>query len=117
MPWHTQVQYGFKNGRGDLIEGRFEHISGAEFPDLAEDTMAVFKILERKTHEYVYELVAFSAQSQRKGFKEELKEKGWNMKRLAERWELSARQVSNIAKDPTAREWDALDGLPEYREA
>jgi hypothetical protein len=39
------------------------------------------------------------------------------MKRLAERWELSARQVSNIAKDPTAREWDALDGLPEYREA
>ena len=117
MPWHTKVEYGFKNARGDMIKGEFEHVSRYGFPDLADEPMEVFKILERKTHELVYELVELSTMGERKGFKDDLKSKGWKMKDVAERWGISPRQVSNIAKNPTTRDWDMLDGLPDYREA
>jgi hypothetical protein len=117
MPWHTQVDYKFKNARGDLIAGRFEHVSLYGFPELPDKSIEVFKILERETHELVYELLDLSTRGIRTGFKAELKAKGWKMKDVAERWGISPRQVSNIAKSPKDRDWDMLDGLPDYRAA
>ena len=117
MPWYTQAKYEFKNARGELIKGEFEHTSNTEFPELHKEPMEVYKILERKSHDLVYELIEFESTSERRGFKDELKSKGWKMKDVAERWEITPRQVSNIAKEPTTRYWDMLDGLPNYREA
>lgn len=45
-----------------------------------------------------------------------VKRKGWLMKTLGKRWGLSARQMSNIAKDPKIIHWDALAGIPDRSE-
>lgn len=45
-------------------------------------------------------------------FTKKLKQKGWTLKELAERWGLQQRQMSNIAADPKQIHWDALLGLP-----
>lgn len=37
--------------------------------------------------------------------------KGWTFEEIAQRWELSARQVSRIAAAPKQRDLDALNGL------
>ena len=50
-------------------------------------------------------------------FTEQAKAKGWSMKAIGERWGVSQRQMSNIAKDPKQKDWDALEGLPNLKEA
>lgn len=47
-----------------------------------------------------------------KKFTMEVKRKGWKMKELALRWQLSTRRLSQIADDPKPRDWDAVAGLP-----
>ena len=42
----------------------------------------------------------------------EAKRKGWKMQDIAKRWGIKPRQMSNIAKLPGQRDWDALAGLP-----
>ncbi len=41
-----------------------------------------------------------------------LKEKGWRLKDVAARWGIQPRQMSNVAKSPKQRDWDAVAGLP-----
>jgi hypothetical protein len=41
-----------------------------------------------------------------------IKSKGWRMKDVAERWNITPRQMSNIAKTPKQIHWDAVAGLP-----
>ncbi len=48
-----------------------------------------------------------------KEFKRVIKSKGWMMKDVAERWELTPRRMSQIAKKPSLVHWDAIYGLPE----
>ena len=45
-------------------------------------------------------------------FVKTLRSKGWSAKELAERWGITPRQVSNIGKNPSQMNLDALDGLP-----
>lgn len=44
-------------------------------------------------------------------FTKKVKEKGWTLRSLAERWKMSVTHLGNIAKNPDQRAWDALDGL------
>lgn len=45
------------------------------------------------------------------------KAKGWAMKDIAERWGVTPRRMSQIAADPKQKDWDALAGLPNLKEA
>lgn len=49
-----------------------------------------------------------------KQFTQAVKNKNWSMKNLAKRWDISPRQMSNIADNPKQIHWDALSGLPEF---
>lgn len=49
-------------------------------------------------------------------FAKKAKAKGWSMKALAERWGISARQMSNISNSPKKIHWDALEGLENKHE-
>lgn len=46
-------------------------------------------------------------------FTKNVKDKGWLMGELAERWGISSRQMSNIARKPKQIHLDALAGLME----
>jgi len=50
-----------------------------------------------------------------KQFTKDVKAKGWTMKRVAARWSLSPRRLSQIAKNPGAIHKDALAGLPDTK--
>lgn len=50
-------------------------------------------------------------------FTEQAKAKGWTNKAIGERWGLKPRQMSNIAKSPPQKYLDALNGLPNRKEA
>ena len=50
-------------------------------------------------------------------FTEHAKAKGWSMKEIGKRWGVSQRQMSNIAANPKQKDWDALEGLPNLKEA
>ena len=41
-----------------------------------------------------------------------IKDKGWKIKEVAERWELTPRRMSQILADPSYKEIDAIYGLP-----
>jgi hypothetical protein len=41
-----------------------------------------------------------------------LRSKGWTAKEVAKRWGVSPRWISIIGGNPSQRDWDALDGLP-----
>ena len=43
----------------------------------------------------------------------QLKKKGWTGKKVAERWGITPRRLSQISKEPTQKDWDALAGLPD----
>jgi lambda repressor-like predicted transcriptional regulator len=45
-----------------------------------------------------------------------VKDKGWQMKKVAERWGVTPRQLSRIAAAPKQIHWDAIAGLPEKGE-
>ncbi len=45
-------------------------------------------------------------------FTTKAKIQGWRMQDIAERWGIKPRQMSNIARSPSQRDWDALAGLP-----
>lgn len=45
-------------------------------------------------------------------FTAEAKRRGWKMQDIAKRWGITPRQMSYIAKSPSQRDWDALNGLP-----
>ena len=45
-------------------------------------------------------------------FTQKAYELGWKMKDIANRWDISPRQMSNIAKNPKTKDYDALNGLP-----
>ncbi len=45
-------------------------------------------------------------------FVKKLRSKGWTAQKLAKRWGVSPRQISNVGKSPTQKDWDALAGLP-----
>ena len=51
-----------------------------------------------------------------KPFTQAVKEKGWLMKMLADRWGITTRQMSNIARDPKPIHWDAVAGIPDRTE-
>lgn len=42
-----------------------------------------------------------------------IKSKGWKIKDVAERWELTPRRMSQILKEPSYKEIDAIYGLPQ----
>ena len=44
-----------------------------------------------------------------------VKAKGWQMQEVAERWGVTPRRMSQIAKQPTQKDWDAVAGLPDRR--
>ena len=46
-------------------------------------------------------------------FTAEAKRRGWKMQDIAARWKITPRQMSNIAKSPSQRDWDALNGIPD----
>lgn len=50
-------------------------------------------------------------------FKAEIKQKGWSMKALAQRWEKSETWISKIANNPDrGQQWnDAVQGLPNIK--
>jgi len=48
-------------------------------------------------------------------FVKKLRAKGWTARELAERWGVSPRRISQIGKNPTQKDWDALAGLPDKR--
>lgn len=50
-------------------------------------------------------------------FTAKAKAKGWSMKAIAERWGVTPRRMSQIATEPKQKDWDALEGLPNLREA
>jgi len=114
MPWITEIKYEFINMRGETVKGEGEIRTQKQFPDLSLDWEGVYKHIERHSHDFVKELHEFSTVEERVGFKEEAKAKGWKMKDLAQRWEVGTRQMTNIAANPRRRDWDALDGLPEF---
>lgn len=45
-------------------------------------------------------------------FAKQARAKGWTIKDLAERWGITPRRLSQIAKAPSQRDWDALAGVP-----
>jgi hypothetical protein len=45
-------------------------------------------------------------------FTKQAKKKGYLMKEIASRWNVTPRRMSQIASDPKAKDWDALEGLP-----
>lgn len=49
-----------------------------------------------------------------RNFKEEAKRKGWTLKELAERWGVTPRQMTNVAKNPKQKDWDALESLADF---
>jgi transcriptional regulator len=46
-------------------------------------------------------------------FVKKLRAKGLTAQELAERWGITPRQISNIGKNPSVMNIDALNGLPE----
>jgi hypothetical protein len=42
-----------------------------------------------------------------------VKAKGWKMQDVAERWGVTPRRMSQIAKEPGQKDWDAVAGLPD----
>lgn len=42
------------------------------------------------------------------------KVRGWKMKEVAKRWGVTPRRMSQIAADPKQKDWDALNGLPDF---
>ncbi len=46
-------------------------------------------------------------------FTKAVKSKGWQMQEVAERWGVTPRRMSQIAKNPTQKDWDAFAGLPD----
>ena len=42
-----------------------------------------------------------------------LRQKGWTAQKLAVRWGVSPRRISQIGANPTQKDFDALEGLPE----
>jgi hypothetical protein len=50
-------------------------------------------------------------------FTKQAKAKGWTNTAIAERWGLKSRQLSNIAANPSQKYQDALNGLPNLKDA
>lgn len=48
-----------------------------------------------------------------KDFTKMVRSKGWTMLKVSKRWGLSTRRLSMIAADPSQRDWDAANGLPD----
>lgn len=48
-------------------------------------------------------------------FTRTVKAKGWQMQEVAERWGVTPRRMSQIAKEPTQKDWDAVAGLPDRK--
>lgn len=48
-------------------------------------------------------------------FHEVAENKGWQLKEIAERWEVTPRQLSRIANSPKQKDLDAVAGLPKKR--
>jgi hypothetical protein len=40
------------------------------------------------------------------------RERGWLLEQIADRWQVSVRQMSRIANNPKQRDLDAVNGLP-----
>ena len=45
----------------------------------------------------------------------ELRRRGWTARELAERWGVSPRRISQISANPSRKDWDALEGLPDKK--
>lgn len=41
-----------------------------------------------------------------------LRKKGYTVAEIARRWGISPRRISQIGREPSQRDWDALAGLP-----
>lgn len=48
-------------------------------------------------------------------FHEEAEKKGWQLKEIAERWDVTPRQLSRVANSPKQKDLDAVTGLPKKR--
>lgn len=40
--------------------------------------------------------------------------KGWLLEQIAERWDISVRQMSRVANNATRKDLDAVNGLPKF---
>lgn len=49
-------------------------------------------------------------------FVKQLRKKGWTAQQLAKRWGVTPRQISNIGRNPSQKDWDALECLPDLSE-
>ena len=116
MSYSTTFQYEFKNMRGETIKGGGEAVTNNEFPDLADNWEGVFRAIEHEAGDYVKELLEWAVQSRRIDIKADIKSKGWKMKDVASRWGITPRQMSNISASPGMKDWDAVDGLPQFDE-
>lgn len=45
-------------------------------------------------------------------FRKAAEARGWKLRDIAERWGITARQMSRISAEPNQKDWDALAGLP-----
>lgn len=50
------------------------------------------------------------------GIKETIKNKGYTLEELADRWGLKIRQLYNIQREPSQRDIDAVNGLPKKKQ-
>jgi transcriptional regulator len=50
-------------------------------------------------------------------FVKALRLKGWSAQQVAKRWGVTPRRISQIGKNPRQKDWDALNGLPERKQA
>ena len=48
-------------------------------------------------------------------FSKQLRDKGWRVKDLAERWGFTLAGISKITANPKQMHWDALKGLPKRK--
>ena len=49
-------------------------------------------------------------------YRNEIKNKGWNLSQVAARWGVSAKTLKRVVENPKSKDWDALEGLPDLHE-
>ena len=46
-----------------------------------------------------------------------LRQKGWSAQQVARRWGVTPRRISQIGNNPSQKDWDALNGLPDRKQS
>lgn len=53
------------------------------------------------------------AKRKKTAFRLAAERKGWAMKEIAERWQITPLSLSRQTREPDQKAWDALEGLPD----